>query len=187
MTRLASTGKPFNFTTLTADTHFPDGYECRLCEDKYENQYANVLACSSKQVYEFINWCKEQPFYENTTIVLSGDHLTMDPEFLEGIDENYVRTTYNCIINSAIEPKSETNREFGTFDMFPTTLAALGATIEGERLGLGTNLFSAEQTLTEKYGFDKLEEELSKRSDFYIDTFYDDETRQKFEEKIKKK
>jgi len=186
LTRLASLGKPFNFTTLTADTHFPDGYDCRLCEDKYENQYANVLACSSKQVYEFINWCKEQPFYENTTIVLSGDHLTMDPNFLEGIDENYIRTTYNCIINPAIEPSKETGREFGTFDMFPTTIAALGATIEGNRLGLGTNLFSSEETLTEKYGFDKLEEELSKRSDFYIDTFYDDETREKFEQKTKK-
>ena len=185
LTRLSALGKPFNFTTLTADTHFPDGYECRLCEDKYENQYANVLACSSKQVYEFVNWCKEQPFYENTTIILSGDHLTMDPEFLEGIDENYIRTTYNCIINPAVEPVRETEREFGTFDMFPTTLAALGATIDGNRLGLGTNLFSSEETLTEKYGFDKLEQELSRRSNFYIQTFYDDETREKLEKSAK--
>jgi phosphoglycerol transferase len=66
--------------------------------------------------------------------------------------------------------------------MFPTTLAALGATIEGDRLGLGTNLFSDKETLTEKYGYDKLEEELSKTSDFYIETFYDDETKEKFEE-----
>ena len=180
--RLAELDKPFNFTTLTADTHFPDGYECELCTDEYEEQYSNVLSCSSKQVYEFINWIKEQPFYENTTIVLSGDHLTMDPEFLADIDENYIRTTYNCIINPAIEPTRETGREFATFDMFPTTLAALGATIDGERLGLGTNLFSNEETLTEKYGYDKLEEELNKASDFYIETFYDEETKKKFEE-----
>ena len=183
--RLAATGEPFNFTTLTADTHFPDGYVCENCENDYAEQYSNVLACSSKQVYEFINWIKEQPFYENTTIVLSGDHLTMDPEFLADIDENYIRTTYNCIINPAIEPARETGREFATFDMFPTTLAALGATVEGERLGLGTNLFSSEETLTEKYGYDKLEEELSKASDFYIETFYDEETKKKFEEETK--
>ena len=109
----------------------------------------------------------------------------MDPEFLADIDENYIRTTYNCIINPAIEPVRETGREFATFDMFPTTLAALGATIEGERLGLGTNLFSSEETLTEKYGYDKLEEELSKASDFYIETFYDEETKKKFEEETK--
>ncbi|MBO7304311.1 MAG: LTA synthase family protein [Clostridia bacterium] len=175
--RLSATGQPFNFTTLTADTHFPDGYPCRLCPDTHEEQYANVLSCSSRQVYEFIEWCKQQSFYENTTIVLAGDHLTMDPNFLEGIDENYVRTTYNCIINSAVEPEKETGRQFATFDMFPTTLAALGVEIKGNRLGLGVNLFSGEETLTEKYGYDRLESELQKSSAFYIEQFYDDKAK----------
>ena len=180
--RLAETGKPFNFTTLTADTHFPDGYLCPKCVTAYEEQYSNVLACSSKQVYEFVEWIKGQPFYENTTVIISGDHLTMDTEFLEDIDEDYIRTTYNCIINAASEPAHENDREFGTFDMFPTTLAAIGATIKGNRLGLGTNLFSDTKTLTEIYGFDKLEEELAKRSDFYSETFYDDETKKVFDQ-----
>ena len=34
------------------------------------------------------------------------------------------------------------NRDFSTLDFFPTTLASLGVQIEGDRLGLGTNLFS---------------------------------------------
>ena len=174
--RLSETGKPFNFTTLTADTHFPDGYECELCPDKYEQQYSNVISCSSRQVYDFINWIKEQPFYENTTIILSGDHLTMDPEFLNTINGGYVRTTYNCIINPAVQPARELGREFATFDMFPTTLAALGVSIEGDKLGLGVNLFSNVNTLTEEYGYDKLDDILSKASDFYIETFYSDET-----------
>ena len=98
--------------------------------------------------------------------------MTKDPEFLAGIDENYIRTTYNCIINAPIEPVNESGREFGTFDMFPTTVAALGATIEGNRLGIGVNLFSEEKTLTEEYGFDYVESMISKRSDFYFDNFY---------------
>lgn len=167
ISKLYNEGKPFNFTVLTADTHFPDGYICESCEELYDEHYANVLSCSSKQVYEFINWIKEQPFYENTTIVVSGDHLTMDPEFLKDIDENYTRTVYNCIINSAVKPVQEKNRNFGTFDMFPTTLAAMGVKIQGERLGLGTNLFSAEPTLTEIYGFEALDKELQKKSVFY--------------------
>ena len=32
--------------------------------------------------------------------------------------------------------------KFSQFDMFPTTLAALGVKIEGNKLGLGVNLFS---------------------------------------------
>jgi phosphoglycerol transferase len=172
LTRVASEGKPFNFTMLTADTHFPDGYTCRLCGTEHSEQYSNVISCSSRQVYKFINWIKTQPFYENTTIVLSGDHLTMDPEYLAGIDENYIRTTYNCIINSPVEPQREVGREFGTFDMFPTTVAALGATIEGDRLGIGTNLFGNVPTLTEQYGYAEVEEQLQKKSEFYIETFY---------------
>ena len=113
----------------------------------------------------------EQPFYENTTIVISGDHLTMDGEFLEELDEEYIRTVYNCIIHAPVEPLQVKNREFGTFDMLPTTLAAMGVEIEGNRLGLGTNLFSGEETLTEKYGFEALEKELQKTSEFYNKKF----------------
>ena len=47
LTRLAAAGTPFNLTMLTADTHFPDGCQCDLCGDDYEEPYANVLTCSS--------------------------------------------------------------------------------------------------------------------------------------------
>jgi len=131
-----------------------------------------VLACSSRQVSEFVSWIQAQPFYENTTIVISGDHLTMDPEFLADIDESYIRTGYNCIINAPVEPVKTQNRQFGTIDMFPTTLAALGVEIPGHRLGLGTNLFSGEKTLSEEYGHTVLDEELQKDSPFYFEKFF---------------
>lgn len=177
VSKLASQEAPFNFTMLTCDTHFPDGYVCDLCQEEYEDQYSNVLACSSRQVYEFVEWIREQPFYENTTIVISGDHLTMDNDFLAEIDPEYERTIYNCIINAPIEPVNEKERKFGTMDMFPTTLAAMGVKIEGECLGLGTNLFSEKATLTEVYGFDLLDEEMQKRSEFYNEEILDIEER----------
>lgn len=62
---------------------------------------------------------------------------------------------------------NNTNRSFSTLDLFPTTLSALGVSIEGNRLGLGTNLFSEEMTLMEKLGFDEFSNELSKTSSFY--------------------
>ncbi len=167
LTRLAKDDKPFNFTMLTADTHFPDGYVCPLCDTVYPQQYANVIACSSHQMALFIQWIKEQPFYENTTVVISGDHLTMDPHFLKEIDENYTRTVYNCILNAPLQPIREQNRQFGVFDFYPTTLAALGVKIEGDRLGLGTNLFAERKTLTEEFGYETFNQELQKRSLFY--------------------
>ena len=54
-------------------------------------------------------------------------------------------------------------------DLFPTTIASLGFKIEGNRLGLGTNLFSKEETLLEKYDYDYLNKELKKkRSSFML-------------------
>ena len=163
---LASQEEPFNLTMLTVDTHFEDGYVCEKCEDTHgDDQYANVMACSSEQIEEFIQWIQEQDFYENTTIVLAGDHLTMDSDFCEDVSYDYERKTYVSYINSVSEPEMNTSRTYTTFDHFPTTLAALGAQIEGNRLGLGTNLFSTEETLVERYGIDYENQELEKRSE----------------------
>ena len=172
LTELGSKDEPFNFTMLTVDTHFEDGYVCDLCQDEFgDNQYANVMACSSRQIDAFIKWIQEQPFYENTTIVLSGDHLTMDSDFCNDVSEDYERSVYNVFINlpEDLDTSFEKthNREFATLDMFPTTLAAMGVKIEGDKLGLGVNLFSDEQTLTEQYGRDGLDKELMKKSKFY--------------------
>ena len=49
-------------------------------------------------------------------------------------------------------------------DLFPTTLAAMNVRIEGDRLGLGTNLYGTRKTLLEEQGRDKLEQELECRS-----------------------
>jgi phosphoglycerol transferase len=39
-------------------------------------------------------------------------------------------------------------------------------------LGLGTNLFSKQPTLMERFSYDKLCKELSKKSEYYADRFY---------------
>ena len=128
-----------------------------------------MIRCSSKQVSEFVEWIQNQPFYENTTIIISGDHLTMQSDTEEqAILKSYgERTVYNAFINADAQPKNTINREFFTIDMYPTTLAALGAKIDGNRLGLGTNLFSEEQTLAEKYGVEYVRKEIEKKSVFY--------------------
>lgn len=165
---LYNEGQPFNLTLLTVDTHFEDGYACELCNTEFgDDQYANVMACSARQVREFVEWLKEQEFYENTTVIISGDHLTMDKDFCANIPKEYERRVYNTIINSPVEPVAEKNRIFTTLDMFPTTLASLGVEIEGDRLALGTNLFSEEETLAEREGIDIIESEFSKESTFF--------------------
>lgn len=174
LTELSQSGQPFHFSMLTVDTHNPAGYLCDLCPDIYPTQFENVLACSSRQLDDFITWCEAQPFFENTSIVITGDHGSMAPGFYEeGVMDRDHGTTnrkvYNAYINSAVEPAQEENRRFTTLDFFPTTLASIGVSIEGERLGLGTNLFSAVPTLAEEYGYQVFFDELNLKSPFFIE------------------
>ena len=153
---LAEQDEPFNFTMLTADTHFPDGYRCKDCPNKWDEQYKDVISCSSKKVGDFIKWLQKQDYYDNTTIVIAGDHLTMQSNFFELEDgQDYQKKVVNLIINPAVEAEN-TNRIYSTMDLYPTTLAALGA-----------NLFSNEETLIEKYGVEYVNNELMKISRFY--------------------
>lgn len=172
ITQLARQEEPFAFTLLTVDTHHVGGYMCEDCEDIYDEQYENVYACSSRQVAAFIEWLQEQSFYENTTIILAGDHASMDNGYFERIGaDDYQRHIYNCFINAAAETQNTQNRRFCGVDMLPTTLSALGCSIEGDRLGLGTDLFSKTPTLMEETDGWILSE-FEKASPYYTQNFF---------------
>ncbi len=174
LTRLYETGKPFHLMMETADTHTPEGYLSPKAPKPYDDKYANAVRYSQEETVKFVRWIQEQPFYENTTIILIGDHLTMAKKFigsLEGI-EDYHRSCYNLIINPAgdldkIPEERRFSRDWAVFDMFPTILASIGVEIEGDRLGIGTNLFSDRDTVFEEFGVDYVNDELVKRSNFY--------------------
>ena len=76
----------------------------------------------------------------------------MDADFCKAVDKAYDRRVYMSIINGAATPENDVMRQYSTLDLFPTTLAAMGVEIEGDRLGLGTNLYSSKPTLLEEYG-----------------------------------
>ncbi len=235
---IAKEDEPFNFTMLTVDTHFTGGYLCPDCPDDFENQYENVIRCSDHKVTEFVKWIQKQDFYKDTTIIIAGDHKSMDPddfenqyenvircsdhkvtEFVkwiqkqdfykdttiiiagdhksmdgmvnENIPEGYERKTFFTVINgpeytlnttrqyatldiyerktfftviNGPEYTLNTTRQYATLDIYPTIIEALGASIEGDRLGLGTSLYSRTPTLIEELGFEAFNEQLNQRS-----------------------
>lgn len=175
LTDIAEKEEPFNFTMLTVDTHHPEGYLCELCEDKYDEQYANVLSCSSRQIAEFLDWVKEQSWYEDTVVVLIGDHLSMNTSFWDDIGD-YDRRIYNCFVNTdrTCDKAVMKNRLFCSMDFFPTILSAMSVNIEGNRLGLGVDLFSGEQTLYEKFGQKEFDGLLAGYSKYYMEYFVGD-------------
>ena len=169
---LGQDDQPFNFMLLTVDTHSQDGWVCDLCRSETGSQYGDVWRCASRQISEFVDWVQKQDFYYNTTVIIAGDHCSMDKDFYGNYsyERNYgesTRKVYNAFLNSAVEPIQEKGRLFTTLDLFPSTLAAMGVKIDGDRLGLGVNLFGEEQTLAEKYGYEYMFDEMRKTSVFY--------------------
>ncbi|UTJ46930.1 phosphatidylglycerol--membrane-oligosaccharide glycerophosphotransferase [Atlantibacter subterranea] len=81
---LSKEGKRFSLFTLTVDTHHPDGFVSRSCERKrYDidgkaNQSFSAVTCSQQHIAAFINKIKASPYFKNTVIVVSSDHLAMN-------------------------------------------------------------------------------------------------------------
>lgn len=173
LSEIAQQDQPFFVSILTVDTHFPEGYQYEDRERLHQSNYANSIMWSDRDVVEFVEWCLEQSFAENTTIILIGDHLSMDKTFFEDIPTGYQRRIYNVIINSALDLSEERQyqRLYTVMDLYPTTLAAMGVTIEGDRLAYGTNLYSNQPTLYEIMGEAGLAEMLDSPSSFYNDKF----------------
>lgn len=171
LVNLSQSGKPFSLSMLTVDTHFTDGYVCNTCDNTYETVAENVVACADRQIEDFMNWCEQQPFYEDTVFVIVGDHPRMDV-CLTGHLPYSERPVYNCFINAVPpKPSNTQNRMFTTMDLFPTVLSAMGFEIENQQLGLGVNMFSGEPTLLETMGYNVLNEEFAKNSIYYQAVF----------------
>lgn len=172
LTEIANKGKPFNVMIETTDLHFPAGVTCSDCELNSEYMFEDIIRCNDKHIYDFVSWVQEQDWYEDTTIVILGDHLYMGIDFyknhnIKGVKD---RTIYNCFINPSNDIKDNdvfSDRNYLTLDMFPTILNSIGFDVD--KLALGTNLFSGEKTLVERDGYFYVRNELVKGSDFYFD------------------
>ncbi|MGU3524295.1 phosphatidylglycerol--membrane-oligosaccharide glycerophosphotransferase [Enterobacteriaceae bacterium C23F] len=80
---LSKSGQRFSLFTLTVDTHHPDGFISRTCDrKKYEiggktNQSFSAVTCSQEHIAALIEKIKASPYFKNTVIVVSSDHLAM--------------------------------------------------------------------------------------------------------------
>lgn len=160
---LEKQNEPWMLWFYTIDTHGPYGRVDSNCTEmplsiEKKKQYPFVVRCASKHINDFIEWAKMQDWFENTTIVVLGDHPAMvAPEAVGFPNEKIEHYWLDFFMNSAIDSVPNKVRQFTSFDMYPTILEAMGAKIEGHALGLGRSLFSNEPTLIEKYGKDSLD------------------------------
>jgi len=81
---LAQQNRPFSLFALTVDTHHPDGFISRSCQRKSylwqgkENKSFAAVACSQEHIARLIERIRATPWFKNTIIVVSSDHLAMN-------------------------------------------------------------------------------------------------------------
>lgn len=169
--------KPFMLILETVDTHSPDPYVAKDFPRQWDD-YRDAFAALSHMTDGFVRWLEQQDFFADTTIIILGDHLHM-ADSLGPVDlRDHRREVYNVFINSQRgTPGANVARSFASFDLCPTILESVGATLNSGRFGLGTSLFQDIPTLLEAVGAEAVIAELGQFSPFYT-TFYKSPSRQ---------
>ena len=166
--------EPFALYISTVDTHFPGFVDGEFCADlpfagldsgSGNALYESSIRCGDRIMGDFVQFVQDSRFGENTTIVILGDHLTMQPDF---IPPNTHRFVYNVFINPHFS-KNPTrnyvkNRYLTNYDFTALMLDSLGFRVEA--FGLGRNPLYG-QTLIEKYGLYELNRGLKMRTKFF--------------------
>jgi len=145
---------PFFAVMFTMDMHA--GYKKDFEEIKEEN---------IENLNDFLAWFKQQEFYENTTLVILGDHNQQGRNVKTGAK------IYNAFFNlpNKLKQNVNTNRTFNQIDMFPTLLEIMGYDLPERKAGMGTSLFSDKKTLAERYSYQEQEKIFNKNDVFYFE------------------
>ena len=163
LSTLSRQDKPFLLSFITLDTHEPDYFLSPGCAGNPQSK-EDVVRCTDKMLFDFIQWLKGQPFYDKTTVVVMGDHTQT------GINRLYPKLRERQVVNFILNPSPDFEKAehtaWTTLDVAPTVLNAAGISFGGAKFGLGRSLFAPEKNLYEKYGH-KLETELLKSSHVY--------------------
>jgi phosphoglycerol transferase len=161
--------EPFFITLLTADTHPSEMYLDTQAADIFNSRHKNVLFDMDSQLFDFLQWLKLQPFYENTTVAVLGDHLYMESDIFPHDFSAYIpgRFPLNIFINSSLSEEHTKNRLFSHFDMFPALVDSIGGIYDAPGLGLGRSMNKGEPTLLESLSVDTVNDTLRQKSVYY--------------------
>ncbi|MGQ7072454.1 phosphatidylglycerol--membrane-oligosaccharide glycerophosphotransferase, partial [Escherichia sp. SP-MK2] len=155
---LSRSGQRFSLFTLTVNTHHPDGFISRTCNrKKYDfdgkpNQSFSAVSCSQENIAAFINKIKASPWFKDTVIVVSSDHLAMNNtawKYLNKQDRNNL-----FFVIRGDKPQQETLAvKRNTMDNGATVLDILGG---DNYLGLGRSSLSIVLRFTASVSSDHL-------------------------------
>lgn len=162
-----SSGKLFNLTIMTIDTHGPSGKVSRFCAQKGAKTLDQIVECSSEQTADFIKFIINNNYLEDTNIVIIGDHLLMGSALEDKLSKSSNRSIFNKFISD--KPIIKNREEILHFDLFPTILEYINLSVSGNRLGLGYSAISKLDAFPPKNRYEEMKSKLLNYSDTYLD------------------
>jgi len=137
---LHDSGRPFNLTVLTLDTHEPAGV-FPDCTDDAAVPMTTAIRCSMKAVAGFLQHAERAGYLDDTVVMVMGDHLkgTTDRDAFGDI----LRTQQDRTVIFRFHSPDEVPIGRDSADqlsVLPTTLELLGFGLPDGRAGLGVSL-----------------------------------------------
>ncbi|KLU08699.1 sulfatase [Kocuria sp. SM24M-10] len=140
------TGRPFNLSVLTLDTHEPV-HIFDYCTVDTENVVTSAFFCSMTQVAGFVAHLEQKGYLEDTAVVIMGDHLkhmSAGDAFHEQLDHHDNRTIFNRVWVPGEDLDGRLRPRVDQLSMYPTILEAAGLELSDRAAGLGVSAFTTE-------------------------------------------
>jgi len=142
---LAQKNQPFSLFALTVDTHHPDGFISRSCQrksypfDGKENKSFAAVACGQEHIARLIEKIRATPYFKNTIIVVSSDHLAMNNTAYKYLNQHDRRDLFFMLRGDDVSSKVVSLKR-NTLDNGATVLDAMGG---DNFIGLGRSSLSS--------------------------------------------
>ncbi|EXU75523.1 phosphatidylglycerol--membrane-oligosaccharide glycerophosphotransferase [Erwinia mallotivora] len=142
---LSRLNQPFSLFALTVDTHHPDGFISRSCQrqtwqyDGKPNKSLAAVACSQQHIARLIERIRATPYFKNTLIVVSSDHLAMNNTAWKYLNQHDRHDLFFMVRGDDSSSKVIPVKR-STLDNGATVLDALGG---DNFIGLGRSSLSA--------------------------------------------
>ncbi|MTD27787.1 phosphatidylglycerol--membrane-oligosaccharide glycerophosphotransferase [Erwinia sorbitola] len=142
---LAQKNQPFSLFALTVDTHHPDGFISRSCQrksyhfDGKENKSFAAVACGQEHIAKLIEKIRATPYFKNTIIVVSSDHLAMNNTAFKYLNQHDRRDLFFMLRGDDVSSRVISVKR-NTLDNGATVLDAMGG---DNFIGLGRSSLSS--------------------------------------------
>lgn len=130
--KMVESGRPFNLTLLTVDTHFPKGLPDKRLQNKIhidmdKKPLEYCVASLDYLIFDFYEYMKSQPGFDNTVVVILGDHPVMGSADQTPVVNllNTKKRNIALFCNSPAKRFSSTD-ELGYYDIANLVLDAAG-------------------------------------------------------------